>query len=188
MNQLTFTATSNLVFTEKGDMEKLCMLIKEKLDEAMQELATEISPEFLVIEIKNQVEIGAVTNFDETDIEMVFSKWARIYSNADMSSWSDVINAAEDEIKSLFPDNEESVAERICNPTLKCRVRGDLPELGVPVLDEKGAEAFLSGEDANKWLPCEQPDEMDGEEYNLLITMPEGYVIRAHSIDFDFNN
>lgn len=36
-------------------------------------------------------------------------------------------------------------------------------------------------------FPCWQPDELDGEEYNLILWCPKRLTLfRGHSFDFDF--
>lgn len=49
-------------------------------------------------------------------IEDYLLKWSKRYHKADMSEWSDVINAAEQEIDKKFPDNEISIAKRLRKP------------------------------------------------------------------------
>ena len=56
-----------------------------------------------------------------------------------------------------------------------------------PVVDyETGEESFLDPKLITTKFPCLQPDELDDEEYNLIIVLPNGKWYKTMSIDFEF--
>lgn len=65
----------------------------------------------------------------------------------------------------------------------ECRVRSDLitQELAPIIKDGERPRAFLS----QVWHPCEQPDELDDEEFNLIISVGDKKILGA-SIDFEY--
>lgn len=67
----------------------------------------------------------------------------------------------------------------------ECRVRSDLisQELAPIIKDGVHHCAFLS----QGWHSCEQPDELDGEKFNIIIA-GHNKKFYGSSIDFDFRN
>ena len=67
---------------------------------------------------------------------------------------------------------------------LLARRRADLIKdgLSIPVVLEGGEQVYWG---YNTWLPADQPDELDNEEYNVILQM-QNSTMRAMSIDLDF--
>lgn len=69
-------------------------------------------------------------------------------------------------------------------------IRQDIVDAGEspPYLRGDGFTGFIPRSLARKRFLCEQPDELDCEEYNLVLHIAPGFTVRAMSIDFDFEN
>lgn len=60
---------------------------------------------------------------------------------------------------------------------------GELP----PINDiDRDEELFLPRDLMTTKFPCCQPDELDYQEYNMLIVLPSGKLYGAKTIDFEF--
>ncbi len=60
------------------------------------------------------------------------------------------------------------------------RIRTDLKEKGLRVPLKKGGWV-----DLDRWTPCTQPDELDSEEFNTIVTI-NGVEETLASIDLEF--
>ena len=82
-------------------------------------------------------------------------------------------------------ENDRSVklAVEVGYPTNMCKVRADLTAQGLAPMVKVGGK--LMPYQSAELCDCFQPDELDGEEFNLLVVV-KGKLVRASSIDFEF--
>lgn len=68
------------------------------------------------------------------------------------------------------------------------KVRDDLVDKELaPPIKRNEVEKFLPRALLGKAFECEQPDELDDEEYNMICTeLESGYKFACNSIDFEF--
>lgn len=64
-----------------------------------------------------------------------------------------------------------------------CRQRPDLEDMRIPALI-RGKETYIT---IDEWCYCEQPDELDNEEYNVKVAY-KSETAYVPSIDLEFKN
>lgn len=68
-------------------------------------------------------------------------------------------------------------------------IREDVISSGMRIYIRLGNCEFpMPDELMSETFECEQPDELDDEEFNLILKASDGSIFRGKSIDFDFGN
>ncbi len=96
---------------------------------------------------------------------------------------------AKPEVKEELPAPQVPAEPPTKNFTQYATLRPDLVEAGeLPPLNDidRDETLYLPRELMTTKFPCCQPDELEYQEYNLLIVLPNGKLYGAKTIDFEF--